>query len=683
MKNNIFIIEKILFCMSLVHTSKNISHDEIMINLKRKICKYETLQEESQQKDCLITPNSFSSSDIGLQNIHKTFFFPYFDEPLDLSIKRQNCSNLIQVNDEHNLPSHNPSLPQMHVEKQFNSDLSLEAKNESPDLNYKKKSNIKKMRASKNVQSENQATSSLNQISTCVDINQYLTSLPQQYQIQQKNSKNNNLYQAKTYPVDFTHHTPDDAHECDLEDQTSCDEGGKFSPHASVKYLIGVKDIPIENKSETTDDLDHSFTQQEESESNSEAHSHQKEIKKRTRILHIQRKIFIVDQLSLWECNLKFISEISSYFTFDKKMSSQYDLNAMCTNLGDFLLKQIDITKVAVNNINSTQYKKGVRKFIPKISNSTDFCPFCEIQKLEEGKEREINVQKFINDFPKLKIGYELINSIKQLFHEIYTTFTKMPFSAENLFSSQFFISQRMFFEDVIKNFDSQVVQFRKQDPMNYTHIEYHKLFRTNIDMKIHFLPELESILYVLWRSPLYLQIMKKNRKSIILFFLFFSLNEFFEWINQFYQENKIIHEGSNSSLSKFISQSISFICRIFFIEPILSQFTIHKNAQMRYHFLCLNIFYDELCIFLGKENPKHILASNSRILLKIIILIEKYVQRNLFAHYLESNPQYILRLEQFDLNKFFYFLILYRKTNNSLLSNQSDDIMTIISSLK
>lgn len=158
-------------------------------------------------------------------------------------------------------------------------------------------------------------------------------------------------------------------------------------------------------------------------------------------------------------------------------------------------------------------------------------------------------------------------------------------------------------------------------------------------------------------------------------------MNNFFKWITEFYKENKIIKNKSDTCMSRFITNSISFILRISFIVPIFSQLKIHRNAHLRYHFLYLNIYYDELCIFLQRKNDKQSMLTNCRILLPIIILTDKQKHKNQFMYSILFDLKKLIVVNRNQLRTFIDFLQFIQNHNTGALKEQSEQIERFLKS--
>lgn len=391
----------------------------------------------------------------------------------------------------------------------------------------------------------------------------------------------------------------------------------------------------------------------------------------------LTRKIMKDIRISLIEQNFTFIKEIGSIFILPKVGSIKNELSIFCSNLMTFLSEQIEYSRYVLNNDHVCDTRTQHRQV--KIKNVTKlkfFCPFCPIKKFKQ-KNYERMEKKLMSDFPYVSARYEFLMKFKGLFESISKVFEE-PFNLQNLFGSGFFSLQRMLFEDLLNFIKFNKIIFSEANRQKYLHIEYHKLFFTKTDMKCYFLPEFQSIIYVLLRASLRNHIIVQIQYFMILFYSLYSMNKLFDWIHEFYQKNKTTDGQRTEPLSRFLAQSLSFLLRISFIEPIWSLVDIPKSAQVQYHILCLNIYHDELCIFLQEKREDCILVANSKIILPIAILIDKY-NKNEFVNILKFDMIELVRFNRINIFNFIDFLKLMKNANVEILNDQSVELLKFL----
>lgn len=375
--------------------------------------------------------------------------------------------------------------------------------------------------------------------------------------------------------------------------------------------------------------------------------------------------------------NYKFIKEISTIFTIRQSQLIENELQIMCRNLKPFLLDQIHLT-----NFNLNDDISGDNRALPSRNNKIIFklinlCPFCKTQKLDE-KETEKIEKKLIDEFENGVMKSEIRLLFKQLFHQIRKSYEK-PFTIEDLFLSRFFLPQRIIIESMLKFFDLHKIGFGLAKRKEFLHHAYHRMFFENIEMKIYFLPELQSIIHVLLRTSSNEHLISKNRNFLVAFYSLYSLDLFFNWISKFYEQNKIYIDSPGYDSLRFVFQSISFIARICFVEPLSTLMTLHKNANMRYNFLIFNIYNNEILVYLRENNNKHIIAMNSYKLLPIIFLIEKHTIHNHFDFYLEFNLDELIQMNIHNIKNFMRILNFIKNTNIANLGEKSKELESFL----
>lgn len=403
--------------------------------------------------------------------------------------------------------------------------------------------------------------------------------------------------------------------------------------------------------------------------------------KMKTTFENLRRQNLSINQMAIMHDNYKFINDISILFNSRQIQSySTITLN-ICTNLKSFLLNRIEMIKNKMHM--HEKIKKNNRalpsRYIKNISKILYLCPFCSTHEFAKEDSNEIERQ-LIAEFGDGNLKCEVSYLIRNLFKRISDSFGK-SFTPWNFFSSEFFLSQRIILEKILNIFDSHRLRFSSANRKKYLHAEYHKLFFDDIDMKIHFLPEMQSIIYVLLRTSSNDHLLSRNRNFMIAFYCFHSMNKFFDWIREFYEQNKIHIQQFQASLAKFTFHSLSFVLRVSFMEPLFSLLTIHQNVLFRYHLLSLYIYQNELLIFLRETNHNHVIASNSYALLPIIILIEKYTIDNFFDHYLEFNINELVKMNSNNVKGFILILNLMKETEHNHFKDQSDKLEIFIKS--
>lgn len=383
-----------------------------------------------------------------------------------------------------------------------------------------------------------------------------------------------------------------------------------------------------------------------------------------------RRRCFQSNQILFFAYNSNFLENVISFF---KKQNYTYDdsITLLYANLKIFLSHHIDIESSSLNKHDPESNKYSTARHVRNISKFVNLCPFCT-----DKKPDEINIDEIENEFISYISTRKKKKMISELFGQFFTESSKLyrgPVTPKILFSPNFWIAQRKILVEMCDFFKNVKMFVSVETRIKYLCNEYHQFFlKNNISMKLHFLPELQSIMYVLMRTPLHVFRQMKNRNFVILLVCLHSLNKFFNWIAEFYEQNKIAISESDASFPKFMFESISFLLRIAFIEPIWTLLPIHENAYMRYHFFIMQIYLEEILKNLNEVNPNHIIAMNSKILLPTIILIEKYAIQNQFKNFLEYSKIHLICLNESHVHDFLRILDLLREANIPYLSENS-----------
>lgn len=649
-----FIIQYILICLSFVITSEDNNIEQNFSNYKRKNSELQYFENNTIKKKRFSTFKSPLQSQINSTSAYENISLPYSTE-------------------SHNLNHNNH---QLHSTNQQNDFLNMDEakKNNLKSGNSQKKCTWKLEELSDQIHYD-----TMPQL-ICKESNLTDPTTSDHYQVLENTMEISEGDVISNQKKNFINHLYGNSFSKFVDDYLSfpmkVNSSIDVHPVKSIQSIYSTTTSANEiNAREKNQDV-----QIEQSNIKITEQSSQIQSKKSPSLRTRNRQIFQNIQTLILKKNLNFITEISSFFESRIIFSPERDMTIDFLNLKIFLKNQINMANSKLIK-DTLKTKKALRsRNIKNVTKLIHFCPFCKAEKLDEKDLDKIIEKKIIANFPVILLTVELTMKIQTLFDCIAESFKK-PFTLENLFSCQFFKQQRMILENILNYFDSNKISFGKHNRRKYLHIEYHKLFLKNVDMKLYFLPELQSIIYILLRTSLDHNMSRKNRNFFLLFYSFYSMNMFFEWIHDFYQKNKVTEISSADSLSKFVTQTISFILRISFIIPLCSLISVHENAQMRYYLFCLNVYHNELCTFLYKDDHKSAIETNSKILLPVIILIEKHLSRNLFMNLLEFKMPYLIQINQSCLLDFIKFLGIMKKGHIIALKDQSEKLENFLQS--
>lgn len=382
----------------------------------------------------------------------------------------------------------------------------------------------------------------------------------------------------------------------------------------------------------------------------------------------LTRHIFIENQRSILYDILDFNKKIHSLFIYNPIKSLDDDLLVFCTNLKTFMIHQVKYVDSLLSLENSDK-NKSIRAKSLKSGLNLDF--FHPLKCSANFNKKEEIEEEFLLSLPSGKVGMEITCFFRYFFKLSFMTYAE-PFTPEKLFSSKILDERIKVYEKLLEIYDCPKIIISHTKQKKFLRIEYHKLFSDNLEMKYHYIPEFFSIMYVILRALSTYDRIITSKNFLCIFFFLYSLNNFFYWINDYYEEErKKLESQRDSPLSKLISQMISFTLRVSFIEPLCSQLNVHKNAQLRYHFLHLNVLCNELHKFLCEENPRFYIAEDAKTLMPVIILIEKYIITSQSSDVIQFNADALLKLEALNLLFFSKFINSLNQDPNFTLSHQ------------
>lgn len=631
--NKILIIQEMLKCLFmiifiyLIKTSEDIANTNKIQRLKRKIFQFPTKQKNQFKKKPLTTIDKHLQSEFFSTNMPRDVFSMYNDSPLDLSTAKQYELNIEDSQNDH-------------IQKGEKIIINTNSENcEKLDI-----TSGQEFPYQKNSISKNQPTSIKSAI------------IPQwcQYSLNDERMRNYNeqIRQEIGTADNLTHDSYSSLNNIDCSSEYSNYHiMNQYKPHINGLIYFPNNGEFLQNE------VDNTF-QNEQSESNS--------VQKNEQSMILTKLILPADQKTIEDNHQKFICKICSIYTSYQIKSIENDLPILFPILNEVLTKEIDDTESTLEEIVLEKQKKTVfsktMNFAEKIMH---FCPFCSDHFIHEDEYNNIE-EKFISDLPSCKMKNQLVDLLRQLFKLISDSFSE-SFAPKNIFSFDFFRPHRFILKEILYIFGTNKIFLGQEKRLRYLHIEYHKLFLNDIEMKLRFLPELQSIVYMLFRTSPSEYISCHNQNFMILFYSFYSLNKFFHWISKFYLQSIKFLDKSDNSVTRLIFESISFILRISFIEPLCSEFkTIQKNAQLKYHILTLNIFRYELCIFTSTKGTDDFIITNCKNLIPVIILMNKNALGRQFIYNIEYHIDKIIKQNQSNLKDFKIFLDAIKNINHS-----------------
>lgn len=441
-----------------VRTSNDFTSKMTIAKFKRRIYEFPSEAEK------LFKKKRFSK-------IHQNFYSDIYSNDFETTAHLLNCDESLNVG----FPNHNKS-------DSDNTQSNIPSTNfhESPDFNVENDDHEMYDSEISNELQFNLINQSYN-----TDNKHYIDTILEQYQIQPDFLETNaDLNDARVQFINYQH----DKKNLNSTVEDTFKRTKTIFKENEKTYIIFSKlmDIAKSNENESVNsDYFEDFEQKHNALSMNEQKNHKK-IKKNPCTRTINRKNLKDIQISIWKKNSDFIEKMGSLASSHQIQSFKDDLSTLCSNYLIFILNEIESTKYKLLKDNFNDKKIYRQKKITELIQGNFFCPFCSTHKLNDENFDEIE-QKFKNDFPFMTIRVNLIGKINELFEQI-SKFTIEPFTPENLFKSDFSLQQRKILKEILAFFDSRRIHFSPENRKKYLHIEYHKFFKENISMKLHFL---------------------------------------------------------------------------------------------------------------------------------------------------------------------------------------------------
>lgn len=501
----------------LIKTSESTISNSEIINIKRKMFDRTYDQKNKRKK------NQFSLSknhlQVDFENIHEAISLDHSDDSLNLSNETQ--SNFFSTAKKDFIYPVDPEEP---------IDLSFKRQNQLNSTNLQYLVSKTKNAKMSNVDKDNLIQLNFSNISNHMDYNKTADSpqaifvrtkeccltMPLQYQMLKIDMRNDKF-------EDISHQTNSFIQ---ISENTYIISTDKNTPHYhslvnnSTNQFTTQKTQFIEildsNQPQNVNDIKNEYTQEIQMNAQKNLNENTNKVRisgttKKHREINNNKKL-------IFETNLLFIKKISSLFTFQKIFSISNDLSALCTNLETFLSNEIYVSNFAlIGNAKETNQKFAYQSLDDTLELKY-LCPFCSFQTLNADNFKNTN-KKFIDNFIFMKTGSKPINIFIKYFEEISDLFCT-SFTLDKLFSSQFFESQSIILKKVYDILDSSRILFKYNKKIDSIHVEYHKFFLMNIGIKLHFLPEIESIIYVFLSTPFKNHTIIQNKHLVMLFLL-------------------------------------------------------------------------------------------------------------------------------------------------------------------
>lgn len=227
--------------------------------------------------------------------------------------------------------------------------------------------------------------------------------------------------------------------------------------------------------------------------------------------------------------------------------------------------------------------------------------------------------------------------------------------------AANYFKSKKVILHKFLENFDINIdLKLDLSTKTNLLLHQFHTFTCKNLDKKIILLPEIHSVSHCLHQISL-INLAKDKNIFFILFFLFFSMNKFFETLcstNMFDQlKLSVINKQT-----EFIMQFISFILRLYFIDPILGLISLQKHIRIQYQLF----FFKRLQLILKSLQKRDIESNQINFLdhcLRICLECKEFLTSELFLTiYFNYDVNTFLEINKKRINQFENFLKTHRE---------------------
>lgn len=377
--------------------------------------------------------------------------------------------------------------------------------------------------------------------------------------------------------------------------------------------------------------------------------------------------------------NFEMIDSLSTFFRFE------YDqLVDLCKShdsskyfffkyMEIFLHKAIERTIQMMDTVIKNDLgKKQVSMYVKNPIKLNYFCAFCTDSEVYQYKTSDLETE-MIADLDRNSSTFDFKGLLKQLFDQINETF-KYFISPELIFASDFFRGQRVILDKILQIFAAKKIFFVKNYKHRYLHLVYHELISENIDLKLYFLPELQSMIYIFLRTSTYSLCDGNNQNFIILFYSFYSLNKFFKYLHSHGVSNMKMFSENFKNSHRIITQSISFVLRISFMQLIFSCLSVNCSAQMRYNYAIMKNYHNELLHFLNEKIDDQYIFHNFEQLISVLILCEYKCDHDLFLKSIKNDISSFYELNHQNIEFFHHFLVSLKQANHTLCPNNELD---------
>lgn len=346
------------------------------------------------------------------------------------------------------------------------------------------------------------------------------------------------------------------------------------------------------------------------------------------------------------ESNFLFIEKLKSCFTSKNMLtlffapSEFIEKRKIFHNIESLITEELE---KSMNNFQNESYLKMssiLRDYMKRNFNPKSLCIFCA------SHLKNINIEE--NEVFLFEICKNIANSlIKKAVSKLLSYGENNHQQETSIFkAAEHFTQRRVELKEVCKLFGFKIPKMLLPSKRNLLHVQIHRLIQDNMKIKLILLPELHSIIYTFFQTPVFHTI-KDNKTFLSLWAALDGVNRFMAQIDQ---KNQLaqMRESYSTEQQEVILGWLTFILRLYFIEPIVNYLKIRKYALLRYRIVTLEIF----ALTLQKFNGAQINEVRMCFLLKtikVLLVCRRIMDSNQFLDIYQKNDYLTFYAENID----------------------------------
>lgn len=341
--------------------------------------------------------------------------------------------------------------------------------------------------------------------------------------------------------------------------------------------------------------------------------------------------------------NNDFTKEIN-YFLDDKFYDDFFinkvqDADMTLEVLQIFLFKRKEFIEIELEFQNESIIKQRTFWHNADFMKRTNFCPICPLNynKCENNDAIEIEsdihalfriismradeLNTLTSDVKEMISSLQSNKSLTILFDPVFNNIRSSIYSQLNSISSKY-----------------QLFSFFSELKWYALDIELHKFIEKHISIKLRIFPEFKSLIFILHKKNVF-RFMDRFKYFSITYFSLYLFNTLFDnFISNDQIQSLLNYE---SDLNNFLLKTIVFILRTICIENILVCLDIGRDTILRYFYLKLNIYDQEIKIQL-KNQVKYNMLKKMYFNMEFVLAIDYIIDSKKFLNHFndESDPK-------------------------------------------